>query len=478
MEGLFNKKRAACQCPLQNLLRNTQKLYAIKVQSFPNCEIRAVIYPARDNRNSAKKKGVPAHLTLVSNSKPRLNPVPSKDSKNKKAGHGRLGTPTKFGNNARRRIIRAGAILDQYPPSESLFCTATLPGSTDSAFRTIAEYSSYAINLIQAWIAKHHHGKELIYVWELQKRGALHLHFVLHCGSSDARNYLQSEFKNQWNRILSAISLKSGIDLYAKSKSYSHKNNKESVRTKAEIVTKSVARYLSKYLSKSKSKGFQMRTSYSPVRWFGVSRPLSAKLKAATREYVWSFARRGLAESRFEEISHAIDSSTVKSYSYVSKVPGSKVVVGYYESRDCGHPSEHIIFKELTMQGKITAESLDRYRLQLTQEGINLLRLNGHLHDNFIACIGHRFPFDSPGCATLSLDRFEQEDFINSLNYTIEDWQLTRSHTPGTTAMQWIGKYRHYLSGLRKYRAHLLGTIDESGARTGIRTSVGEELIG
>lgn len=85
---------------------------------------------------------------------------------------------------AKRKLLRAGGALGRFDPEPSncVFFTGTLPGGTEDAFRTIAERSAQIVQRAKVWIYNRY--KECsysFYCWELQKRGALHLHYVAYC---------------------------------------------------------------------------------------------------------------------------------------------------------------------------------------------------------------------------------------------------------------------------------------------------------
>jgi hypothetical protein len=112
------------------------------------------------------------------------------------------------------------------------------------------------------------------YCWELQKRGALHLHYAVHCPDKAAAAAILVGFKAQWVRLLRVVSERAGVDLFLNTVSGQNwLEMPEAIQAKAERVEKSVGAYLGKYLSKS-SKGTNAIGQFAPCRWYGVSRPL------------------------------------------------------------------------------------------------------------------------------------------------------------------------------------------------------------
>lgn len=325
-------------------------MFGIKLQSFPNREVRATLYKVSSPRLKTEDDDSAPNLSLRQNSKRGDSDGEQLELSGKKAGYGRLGRQSKFSTYARRQMMRAGAVFDlQCPKNQCLFLTGTLPGSTDESFRAIAEWSSYIVNCLKAWIAKRVKAKYDMYCWEWQKRGALHLHYVVHVPCRRHRRFIRSQFKKEWIRLLDSVSRLSGVDLYRKNKGFTHKRNKKVVRATAEIVQKSVASYMAKYLSKNANnmKGFQARRRYFPARWYGCSRPLLARLKALTSEETLYFARRGDAEAQFGEIAGALESNCTYTYRYQARKAYGHVTISYHDARDWGNVVDHALINWL-----------------------------------------------------------------------------------------------------------------------------------
>lgn len=210
---------------------------------------------------------------------------------------------TKFGNEAKRSIQRAARALDGVVenPSDILFLTGTLPGSGQEQFLAMAEWSSWIVHRLKAWIANYVPGKMDFYCWELQKRGALHLHYAVHCPDEGDSQFILEGFKSQWIRLLDEVSEKTGVDLYLNAvRGFSHAPNKEVVQAKAERVLKGVGNYLGKYLSKS-TQGTSRRGVFAPCRWWGVSRPLRELEKSERMENVTFFMSQSQWHGVYED---------------------------------------------------------------------------------------------------------------------------------------------------------------------------------
>lgn len=181
----------------------------------------------------------------------------------------------------RRQILRAGSCFDNSETTQRLLLTGTLPGTGNRAHRALAENSSYASKTLTNWLNRRSPKCPWMYTWEFQGRGALHIHLVVELPAAAAA-YVRSHFKDEWNRILREIKHRSGVDVYAKTKTYSHSPDK----TQADVTlcTREPSRYISKYISKGNAhaKAFGR---FPPKTWYQISRSLLAKLRERTVTY-------------------------------------------------------------------------------------------------------------------------------------------------------------------------------------------------
>lgn len=314
-------------------------MHTLTLTSFPGQEIRIRLAPQQSRtRGSASDSASltageiavnvplpgtddacePQPLTGVLNSEPRV-----------RSGFGRLGRFTRFHRAARNRVRRLGHVLEQqYEPSESLFMTGTLPGSTPAAFEAIARYSSWLVDAFKSWLSKRCGGSERadLFVWEWQKRGALHLHWVSGFDSPQALQSVKAGFHSWWVGALRQISEKSGVDLFQRSGGSTWRDNPEVVQARAEVVTKSVGRYLSKYVSKCQSPNkweyqrLRQRGYFCPVRWWGSSRRLTQSLDAQTvrNERDYSSFKKGY--NVFETVRQVCQNIGISAIEYKDKI--------------------------------------------------------------------------------------------------------------------------------------------------------------
>jgi hypothetical protein len=147
----------------------------------------------------------------------------------------------------------------------------------------LSRWSGWFINRLKQvfrnW-SKYHPAAHECFVWELQKRGALHLHWVIGCDVDVEK--LSIRLKDKWYELLKEVGDKEGIDMFArKGFGSSHKDNPDTWQWKIERIEKSIQRYLSKYTSKGFNQNSdgtksysKFQKMYSPSQWWGISRNL------------------------------------------------------------------------------------------------------------------------------------------------------------------------------------------------------------
>lgn len=191
--------------------------------------------------------------------------------------------------------------------TERLLLTGTLPGSSYVAFKALAEFSTIATKTLTNWLTRRSPQCKWEYVWEFQKRGALHLHLVCEVSSGESE-YIKLNFKDQWNRILRKIGSLSSVDMYQKTRSYS---NVPSV-TQADVTVcdREPSRYISKYISKAatNARGFNR---FPPKQWYQVSRSLLRELRSKTETFEIEGLSYRQTLSIIEQAKHQISSSAI-----------------------------------------------------------------------------------------------------------------------------------------------------------------------
>lgn len=203
-----------------------------------------------------------------------------------KGGWGHLSRPTKFTRNARHRLLEAGAIVDKFCGLNAYEITCTLPGSTVESMRLLAENTGWIMNELTREIRKAK-CKYWFYVWELQKRGALHLHLLV---ADPERNLLSlaSQLQSRWWELLESISSRTGRDAFARKTGGTWRNSPMRWQSHIAPIQKSVAAYFSKYAGKGSCNSSTTSNSnrvFCASRWWGCSSEIKAQIKAHRQKY-------------------------------------------------------------------------------------------------------------------------------------------------------------------------------------------------
>ena len=184
----------------------------------------------------------------------------------------------RFGNIQAQAIHECGAALEMLA-CEPRFChvtTLTLPANHQEAFECLAARSGSIINsLFQPIRDKYPDVNCWFFVWEYQKRGALHLH-IAHYHPDECEGMLIGNLIiEKWHQILCDISEETGIWML----SAKHEGDREIqnfYQYHTQPMRKSVAGYFSKYCSKASNKeenNYVKKFSqmYPPSRFWGCS---------------------------------------------------------------------------------------------------------------------------------------------------------------------------------------------------------------
>ena len=184
----------------------------------------------------------------------------------------------RFGNIQAQAIHECGAALEMLA-CQPRFChvtTLTLPANHHEAFECLAARSGSIINsLFQPIRDRYPDMKYWFFVWEYQKRGALHLH-IAHYHPDECEGMLIGNLIiEKWHQILCDISESTGIWMLS-AKHNGDREMKEFYQYHTQPMRKSVAGYFSKYASKASNKeenNYVKKFSemYPPSRFWGCS---------------------------------------------------------------------------------------------------------------------------------------------------------------------------------------------------------------
>jgi hypothetical protein len=273
---------------------------------------------------------------------------------------------TKYG----RRTTREGcAVIQERFAREVAFVTLTIPGSTKEALATVAENAPEMLDAFFQRVRWHLKTRkssidEITYagVWELQKRGALHVHVAIGLNDAGMLAELEKNHRRWWCQILETYSSKTGVDLFARADGGTWRKRWRKVQTDCQKIRKSCKRYMSKYISKGTTDGASLDGA-APKRWWFMSRNLKQEVLARRVSHV-------LMYDDFEEcvkdagaLMEAVRGETQKTFAMEN--PFSGEVVGYQMYFEEGAKSA--VYETLCalLFTEIGAETLQKIRSEI-----------------------------------------------------------------------------------------------------------------
>lgn len=163
----------------------------------------------------------------------------------------------RFTSSAKQKILEAGAVIDKHVGvSNSYELTLTVPGSGWDVYNVVSRWSGWIVNRMTQVVRRL--GKKGIpcywfFVWEHQKRGALHQHWCIAIPDEPMLcDWVCRQLRAKWFDLLEELSVKTGIDLFKKrGLSGTWRNSPGVWQSSITPVRKSVAAYFSKYCSKN-----------------------------------------------------------------------------------------------------------------------------------------------------------------------------------------------------------------------------------
>lgn len=188
---------------------------------------------------------------------------------------------TAFGKSARHRLLESGAVMDNLFAKNVCEVTCTIPGSTVEALRTVSMYSGWIMNRLTQIVRRSESNPAWFYVWELQKRGALHLHFAIGCSSLPDAVRLAQEVEFKWFELLLELKDKCNVDVFRKNDKWTWRNAPQNWQSHVLPIRKSVAAYFSKYAGKQSGVVNSVNKSFCPARWWGSSNSIKQGINDA-----------------------------------------------------------------------------------------------------------------------------------------------------------------------------------------------------
>lgn len=278
-------------------------MFQVIVESFFGKESRLVLAPLRTSQGGSSLEGetheteaetAPGSLAQVS-APPGTGggggPIPVGSDNLTKESNFKPRNPTVFHARARNKLRRLAAAAENMDSSQDnyLFLTGTLPSVEIAAWNELATQSGAIVNSLNSWLSKKLNRRiRFFYCWERQKRGALHLHYCCHIEDKTIAKDVLNQWQNWWTKRLLSIQESSGVKMCIGKGGVDWSLKPEKIQAVAQVVVKSVGRYMSKYVTKASpgEKNAVKLGLLAPRRWWGASRDLDEELQRNTDRYV------------------------------------------------------------------------------------------------------------------------------------------------------------------------------------------------
>lgn len=218
----------------------------------------------------------------------------------------KLNTPKSFTRASGQKLRECGAAMDIACNSDTRFChevTLTLPANTTEAFRALASQSGYVINRLFQPIRRDYGNMCLwFFVWEYQKRGALHLHIAIYHPDEAEGLWISAKLIEQWHKILCDLSVRCDTDMFL-SKSKNVCTIRSNHQHHCAPIQKAVGAYFSKYAGKSESKNDWYCKAYPVSRFWGSNAPIKSIITANSIQIEFDYHGKEIeANEKFESI--------------------------------------------------------------------------------------------------------------------------------------------------------------------------------
>jgi len=279
-------------------------------------------------------------IKLDKTSSPYLDVI-QKFQRDKKPLFSRINKPKNFTKQSGQKLRESGAAMDLACDHNTKFChevTLTLPANTNEAFTALAAYSGYAMNRLLQPIRRDY-GNDCLwfYVFEYQRRGALHIHIALYHPDESEGLLIAAKMIEQWHKVLIDIGQKADTDMFL-----DKRRDRSTIRSKhqhhTQPIYKAVGSYFSKYAGKEESKQNWYCQKYPVSRFWGSSKVIKQIVKDNSFEYkIDYFSNEKCQENMMEHITKSlleqIDTVSVSAYQFDIFLRGSHTINRYKDNR-------------------------------------------------------------------------------------------------------------------------------------------------
>lgn len=299
LQSTIKRDRTYEKLPIQKRMSNEAITRFVRREST-KCDLNTYYSHNLQHECIAPPVTIPAipPLALINRFQRAKNLTPKE-----KLGYGKTPKIKYFSHKAGQKIRETGAVIDALvgdKPSDCRVITLTLPSSEGAAFQAISDYSAYATNRIFQLIRRKYPDTFWFYVWEHQKRGALHMHLAILPSDVSMGEAIGDEIGAKWYEVLSDISEKTGVDMLF-SKGFNRQIAFGEGHFYNQPMRKGCGQYFSKYASKNSGKYSDSIDSvnarkYPPSSFWGRSRGL----KKLCDELSYEFKYEGIDDSDSE----------------------------------------------------------------------------------------------------------------------------------------------------------------------------------
>jgi hypothetical protein len=226
---------------------------------------------------------------------------------------GRLRTrppSTKFTSKARNSIKDAAHVTEHFEAGTGWFVTFTFPGGTARSFGIASYCAGFIVDRMNRWLRYKVNSGLFCYVWELQERGAPHLHYLFRLDENPDLLSFYPAMKAQWRKILMQVTLQSGVDMFEREQGNLSWICRSLPKVDMRPITHTYASYISKYVSKVESKS-GAATTWRPGRWCGMSAECRALVKSRRVTVKVVFRDESMAWKVAHELLQKVDKITL-----------------------------------------------------------------------------------------------------------------------------------------------------------------------
>lgn len=358
----------------------------------------------------------------------------------------------KLTQKARHRLLHHAGLLDRVDRERQVFCTGTLPGSTEESIRAFCELAPYVVKTLQNYLprAVGLSAREIKYlwVWELQKRGALHMHVLVVLPSAQEAESFRDAWKEVWCKVLVLAQSQTSVDLFGRYYGGSWESVPDIWQADAQIVRVSGGRYLSKYLSKGSSGD----VSLFPPRWYGISSALREDYREWLSEHTVSFRLRWNPSVGIERIRMAVahlmeqvtggpvthknslsDASSLDVFGYLKEVSTETLegVRAFIESS----------VSELLVKVKRQVNSKDEMLKKARRAAVDYARTSGHIAFSLAVIRGLPPQSQASILAGEEVSQTVWVDFEMTARWELRNWSDAEGRGPS---------WAHHLLGLMR----------------------------